>query len=67
MNDSMDEINAIFKVFEGGPLEISGNFRLVNSQGRIEETEDPVFLCRCGGSSNKPFCDGTHQRNGFSG
>jgi CDGSH-type Zn-finger protein len=28
---------------------------------------DPVFLCRCGGSANKPFCDGTHKRNGFQG
>jgi len=26
-----------------------------------------VALCRCGGSSNKPFCDGTHSRNGFDG
>jgi CDGSH-type Zn-finger protein len=26
-----------------------------------------IFLCRCGGSSNKPFCDGTHKRNGFQG
>jgi len=28
---------------------------------------DPVALCRCGGSANKPFCDGTHARNGFDG
>jgi CDGSH-type Zn-finger protein len=62
----MDEFNTIFKVFEGGPLEVSGRFRLVNSQGRIIETEETIFLCRCGGSGNKPFCDDSHQRNGFS-
>ena len=59
------EEKAIFKVFEGGPLEVSGNFRLVNSAGRIVETEEPVYLCRCGGSSNKPFCDGSHNTGGF--
>jgi CDGSH-type Zn-finger protein len=63
----MDDFNTIFKVFEGGPLEVSGNFRIANSQGRIVETEETVYLCRCGGSRNKPFCDGTHKRNGFSG
>jgi CDGSH-type Zn-finger protein len=26
-----------------------------------------IALCRCGGSSTKPFCDGTHRRNGFIG
>ncbi len=29
--------------------------------------ESPVALCRCGGSENKPFCDGTHTRNAFDG
>ena len=64
---SMKNGGAIFKVSAGGPLEISGNFRLVSSEGRIIEIEGPVFLCRCGGSSNKPFCDDTHKHNGFSG
>lgn len=31
------------------------------------ETRSTVALCRCGGSANKPFCDGTHARNGFDG
>ncbi|MEN8201866.1 MAG: CDGSH iron-sulfur domain-containing protein [Bacteroidota bacterium] len=62
----MENTKAFFKVIEGGPLEVSGSFRVVNTQGRIIENKEPVYLCRCGGSSNKPFCDGTHNRNGFS-
>lgn len=63
----MEESNASFKVNQGGPLEITGQFRIVNPQGRIIEKEGPVYLCRCGGSSNKPLCDETHKRNGFAG
>lgn len=63
----MDDNNALFKVLPNGPLEVSGSFRVVNSKGKIIETEEPLYLCRCGGSSNKPFCDDTHLRNGFSG
>ena len=39
---------------------------LVNSKEEVIATESKVFLCRCGGSGNKPFCDGTHKRNRFS-
>ena len=35
-------------------------------RGRLE-AKPVIALCRCGGSANKPFCDGTHQKNGFSG
>jgi CDGSH-type Zn-finger protein len=36
-------------------------------EGRRYEVGASYRLCRCGGSSNKPFCDGTHERNGFDG
>src|SRR6185295_13394240 len=39
---------------------------LVRSSGAACSTVRGVALCRCGGSANKPFCDGTHATNGFS-
>lgn len=62
----MENSKTLFKVFAGGPLRISGQFQIKGFDGKIIEKEEPVFLCRCGGSSNKPFCDGSHKRNGFS-
>jgi len=40
---------------------------LTNSKGASLSSVRGVALCRCGGSKNKPFCDGTHGTNGFSG
>jgi len=40
---------------------------LTAPDGRVIEHPDPMSICRCGGSSNKPFCDGTHATNDFDG
>lgn len=48
-----------------GPIEVNGNFELRNQQGALVQRGTSAWLCRCGGSSNKPFCDSTHKRNGF--
>lgn len=39
---------------------------LQRANGSACATARGVALCRCGGSANKPFCDGTHSRNGFT-
>ncbi|HLO60741.1 MAG TPA: CDGSH iron-sulfur domain-containing protein [Bacteroidales bacterium] len=47
-----------------GPILIKGIFRFRDSSGKITEGEQELYLCRCGGSASKPFCDGTHKRIG---
>jgi uncharacterized Fe-S cluster protein YjdI len=50
---------------ENGPYLVKGLTNVVNQKGPVE-TKETMALCRCGGSANKPFCDGTHNKNGFS-
>jgi uncharacterized Fe-S cluster protein YjdI len=52
---------------EDGPLLITGGVRIVDAEGAVLYEGEKAALCRCGGSANKPFCDGTHQKNGFRG
>jgi CDGSH-type Zn-finger protein len=49
-----------------GPILVTNLGALIGSDGMPIESKEVVALCRCGGSQNKPFCDGTHKRNGFS-
>ena len=59
---------ATIEVRPDGPYAVTGVETLRDASGRdIVHAELVVKLCRCGGSMNKPFCDGTHRRNGFSG
>ncbi|HLZ71952.1 MAG TPA: CDGSH iron-sulfur domain-containing protein [Dehalococcoidia bacterium] len=49
-----------------GPYIIEGPLTVVDIEGKEYKSDRPrIALCRCGGSGNKPFCDGSHQRNGF--
>ncbi len=54
---------------ENGPYKVEGPVQLTDVDGNPIPTPEgkPFFLCRCGGSENKPFCDGTHSRIGFQG
>ncbi len=48
-----------------GPLAVAGSLEICSGTGRTVDRITSARLCRCGGSSNKPFCDGTHVRIGF--
>jgi CDGSH-type Zn-finger protein len=50
-----------------GPFRVEGPITLIDVDGKeIDLTGKPaISLCRCGGSVNKPFCDGTHSKIGF--
>jgi CDGSH iron-sulfur domain-containing protein 3 len=53
------------KISDNGPLEVSGDFQLIDSDGNEYQKKAKVYLCRCGLSNKKPFCDGSHKRGGF--
>lgn len=49
-----------------GPLLLRGTFELIAAEGQTVFRGEKAALCRCGGSSNKPFCDGTHKTINFT-
>jgi len=56
-------ISAIVKVNKTGPIKVTGNFEITGIDGKIIKIESKeTFLCACGRSKNKPFCDGTHKK-----
>lgn len=50
-------------VSDNGSLKVEGEIDLVDAEGNALPTRDgkPIYLCRCGQSENKPFCDGRHK------
>lgn len=54
-------------VAPNGPYIIKTECLIVHSDGREETKTGSVALCRCGASQNKPYCDGNHRKNGFTG
>lgn len=60
---------SVIKFFENGPICVREPCKLVDQKtGReIVPKRFPVYLCRCGASQRKPFCDGAHNARGFDG
>jgi uncharacterized Fe-S cluster protein YjdI len=56
-----DDVVAVVTVRRAGPLVIDGPVRVETSDGEVLGIERRVFLCRCGHSTTKPFCDGSHK------
>ncbi|MBF0121806.1 MAG: CDGSH iron-sulfur domain-containing protein [Candidatus Omnitrophica bacterium] len=56
------------QLLKNGPLLVTGVIELKDAQGNSIQTKDKtIALCRCGGSSKKPFCDGAHVKANFQG
>jgi len=54
------------RTLKDGPYEVKGAPELVDSKREsFTIADDAIYLCRCGQSANKPFCDGTHTKVGF--
>lgn len=63
-NETPEELAAEVVIVKNGPIMLKGNLTIKHKDGK-EEKHKEVYLCRCGQSSNKPFCDGTHRKCGF--
>ncbi len=51
---------------KNGPYHVKGDIEITDAEGNVIEAGPEFWLCRCGHSATKPFCDGTHKKVGFS-
>lgn len=61
-NHKGDKTKAIVEVIDFGPLKITGKFLLKDLKRDTEDSSGEVWLCRCGKSGNKPYCDESHKK-----
>lgn len=62
----MSESKVTIKTLINGPLEVAGDVEVLASDGTLIKATEKSYLCRCGFSEKKPFCDGAHKREGFT-
>ena len=55
------------QALKNGPYLVNGNVEVLDGDGKPLQAKQPAALCRCGQSSSKPFCDGTHRKVNFQG
>ena len=57
--------DVVIRVLKNGPYEVTGTVQVLDYEKQAYPPEPgPIYLCRCGRSGNKPFCDGTHKTCG---
>jgi uncharacterized Fe-S cluster protein YjdI len=61
------EAETIVEPMANGPLMVYGNVTIKDAGGTLTKKANATAFCRCGGSQNKPFCDGTHKKINFQG
>lgn len=64
---SIQEPATTIEIIKGGPMVVYGTVRLKEADGKESIKENTTAFCRCGQSANKPYCDGTHAKVGFTG
>ncbi|MXW21950.1 MAG: hypothetical protein F4X55_04795 [Candidatus Dadabacteria bacterium] len=60
------EGDTVIRSLKNGPYEVCGDTELCIGDDSGLSGDDPYYLCRCGASENKPFCDGSHKQIGFT-
>lgn len=60
-------IETIVEPLKNGPLLVYGNISIKDAEGNLTKKFKTTAMCRCGASSNKPYCDGSHVKIGFEG
>lgn len=59
------EAETIVEPTPNGPLMVYGNVSIKDSHGNVTKKNNATAFCRCGASTNKPFCDGSHRKINF--
>jgi CDGSH-type Zn-finger protein len=64
MNNTTNNNQTTITITKNGPIKVVGNFTLkaINDYKTDSGTIKELYLCACGRSQNKPFCDGSHKK-----
>jgi len=65
IDEEQEAIATVITTTNNGPILVEGDFSIVDADGNTIPTREKAYLCRCGHSANKPFCDSSHKRVEF--
>jgi len=64
-NKEAESLETKVEVLSNGPLLVYGTLKVIDNEGNTEVKNKTTAFCRCGASSNKPYCDGSHVKVDF--